>query len=288
MTLRKQVNEILEIKFRKKRGFGFYVNISLSILIFLNTVAIILHTVPELAAKYGRFFLEFEVLSVSVFTVEYVLRVWSSVERPEYRHPFYGRIKFIFSPWGIIDFLAIFPFFYSYFATDLSFVRILRILRIFRLFRVSSYFHALHVIQNVVKAKKEELLLSMSFIIFLLLISSSLVFYVEQSAQPDVFSSIPNALWWGVNAMTTVGYGDMHPITPFGKVLGGLMAILGVSIFALPTGILASGFAEQIRGKRNDSEKVLCPHCGETFLLEEEHKVHRNTKITPSEINGAE
>jgi voltage-gated potassium channel len=276
MTLRKQVNEVLEIKFRKKRGFGFYINISLSILIFLNTVAIILHTVPELAAKNGMFFLDFEVCSVSIFTVEYVLRVWSSVERPEYSHPFYGRIKFVFSPWGIIDFLAIFPFFYSYFATDLGFVRILRILRIFRLFRVSSYFHALHVIQNVIRAKKEELLLSMSFIIFLLLISSSLVFYVEQSAQPDVFSSIPNSLWWGVNAMTTVGYGDMHPITPFGKVLGGLMAILGVSIFALPTGILASGFAEQIRGKRTDDEKIVCPYCGETHFLIDGQKTHKH------------
>jgi voltage-gated potassium channel len=274
MTLRKQVNEILEIKFRKVRGFGFYVNISLSLLIFLNTVAIILHTVPELAKSYGNFFLEFEVFSVTIFTVEYLLRVWSCVERPEYKHPLIGRLKFIFSAWGLIDLLAIFPFFYSYFATDLGFVRILRILRILRLFRVSRYFHALHVIQNVMRAKKEELLLSVSFIIFLLLISSSLVFYVEQSAQPDVFSSIPNSLWWGVNAMTTVGYGDMHPITPFGKVLGGLVAILGVSIFALPTGILASGFAEQIRGKRTVNDKVVCPHCGETYYLSEAHVKH--------------
>lgn len=280
MKLRKHVNEILEIKFRKVRGFGFYINISLSVLIFLNTVAIILHTVPELADSYGHLFLDFEVFSVAVFTVEYVLRVWSCVERPEYRHPFYGRLKFIFSPWGIIDFLAIFPFFYSYFSTDLSFVRILRILRIFRLFRVSRYFHALHVIQNVLRAKKEELLLSVSFIIFLLLISSSLVFYVEQSAQPDVFSSIPNSLWWGVNAMTTVGYGDMHPITPFGKVLGGLMAILGVSIFALPTGILASGFAEQIRGKRIVNDEAACPHCGETFYLDE---VPQKAKYAPGQ-----
>lgn len=274
MTLRKEVSEILEIRFRKKRGVGFYVNIGLSVLIFLNTVAIILHTVPFIGREYSSLFLDFEVFSVAVFTVEYILRVWSCVERPEYRHFFYGRLKFVFSPWGLIDFLAIFPFFYSYFATDLGFVRILRILRILRLFRVSRYFHALNVIQNVLKAKKEELLLCVSFIVFLLLISSSLVFYVEQSAQPTIFKSIPDSLWWGVNAMTTVGYGDMHPITPFGKVLGGLMAILGVSIFALPTGIIASGFAEQIRGKRTIQGKVACPHCGETYYLEESHDNH--------------
>ncbi len=273
-TLRQKVNEVLEIKIRRKRGISFVVNIALSILIFLNTLAIILHTVPSIGILYDQFFLDFEVFSVIIFTIEYILRVWSAVERPEYSHPFYGRIKFIFSAWGLVDLLAIFPFYYSYLRTDLGFVRILRLLRILRLFRVSRYFHALRVIQNVVKAKKEELLLSMSFIIFLLLISSSLVFYIEHDAQPTVFASIPDSLWWGVNAMTTVGYGDMHPITPFGKVLGGLMAILGVSIFALPTGIIASGFAEQIRGNRTDSGKVVCPHCGETYYLAERHRKH--------------
>lgn len=266
--VRKKVNEVLEIKFQRKRGVSFVVNIGLSILIFLNTVAIILHTVPSIGNRFDPFFLDFEVFSVAVFSVEYLLRVWSCVERKEFSHPFWGRIKFIFSAWGIIDLLAIFPFYFSLFATDLGFVRILRLLRILRLFRVSRYFHALRVIQNVVRAKKEELLLSMSFIIFLLLISSSLVYYIENPAQPKVFTSIPDSLWWGVNAMTTVGYGDMHPITPLGKVLGGLMAILGVSIFALPTGILASGFAQQIRGTKTNSNFIECPHCGESVEIE--------------------
>jgi voltage-gated potassium channel len=120
------------------------------------------------------------------------------------------------------------------------------------------------VIQRVVKEKQEELILSIVFIIFTLIISSSLVYYVEHEAQPKAFSSIPEALWWGVNAMTTVGYGDLKPITPFGKLLGGLLAILGVSFFALPTGILASGFAEQIR-EQSDRRKIKCPHCGNDF-----------------------
>jgi voltage-gated potassium channel len=175
-----------------------------------------------------------------------------------------GRFRFIFSVWGLIDLLAILPFFMSFFLTDLGFIRILRLLRMLRLFRVSKYFHALRVIQRVVRDKQEELVLSMVFIIFTLIISSSLVYYAEHEAQPSAFTSIPEAMWWGVNTMTTVGYGDLHPITVMGKFLGGIIAILGVSIFALPTGILASGFAEQIRGQ-GEKRKLKCPHCGKEF-----------------------
>lgn len=269
-SLRKKTNDVLEIKFSHKRGFSFYFNLGLSLLIFLNTLAIILNTLPDVHQAYGYLFLDFEVFSVVVFSAEYLLRVWSCVERPEYRHWFWGRLKFIFSPWGIIDFLAIFPFYASLLALDLSFIRTLRLLRIVRLFRFSRYFKALRVIQAVIEEKKEELILSFSFILFLLLITSSLVFYVENPVQPDAFTSIPDALWWGVNAMTTVGYGDIYPITPVGKLLGGFLAVAGVAFFALPTGILASGFAEQIRSEK-DGKIITCPHCHEDFRLNERH-----------------
>lgn len=275
-TVRSHINDILEIKFTHKLGISFYVNIGLSLLIFLNTLAIIFHTLPNLKAEYDHFFLDFEVFSVAIFTVEYLLRVWSCVERKEYRHPFWGRLKYVFSVWGLVDFFAIFPFYASLLAIDLGFIRILRLLRIVRLFRVSKYFHALRVIQAVIRDKKEELLLSFSFILFLLLTLSSLVFYIENSAQPTVFKSIPDALWWGVNAMTTVGYGDMHPITPVGKILGGLMAVVGVAIFALPTGILASGFAEHIRVDKT-KRMITCPHCQGKFRSVDAHLHTQNT-----------
>jgi voltage-gated potassium channel len=269
-SLRKKTNDILEIKFSHKRGFSFYFNLALSLLIFLNTVAIILNTLPDVRSSYGHLFLDFEVFSVAIFSIEYLLRVWSCVEQPEYKHPFWGRLKFIFSPWGIIDFLAIFPFYASLLALDLSFIRTLRLLRIVRLFRFSRYFKALRVIQAVVRDKKEELILSFSFILFLLLIISSIVFYIENPAQPGVFKSIPDSLWWGVNAMTTVGYGDMHPITPLGKLFGGILAIAGVAFFALPTGILASGFAELVREEKA-AKIVTCPHCEQKFRLSQKH-----------------
>jgi voltage-gated potassium channel len=264
-TLRNTVNATLQIKFQKEHGnLSFFVNMFLAILIFLNTMAIILHSIPSLRGQYEQFFIDFEVISVTIFVIEYLLRLWSIVEQPEYKHPIKGRIKYIFSVWGIIDFLAIFPFFISLFTTDLGFLRMLRLLRVIRLFRLSKYFHALRVIQNVLIAKKEELLLSMSFIIFLLFISSSLMYYLEHEAQPTVFQSIPTSLWWGVNAMTTVGYGDMLPSTVFGKILSGLISILGISSFGLTTGIIASGFAEHLGVQKG----IKCPKCGETFQVQ--------------------
>lgn len=266
-SLRWTVHHILEITWRRKRGMSLVVNIFLMLIIFLNSLAIILHTVPSIGKKYDLYFQRFEEFSVVIFTIEYILRIWSCVEEERFKHPFYGRLKYMVSAWGIVDFLSIMPFYASLFLTDLGFIRILRLLRMLRLVRFSKYFHALRVIQHVVKEKQEELVLSLVIILFTLIISSSTIYYVEHEAQPTQFSSIPQAMWWGVNAMTTVGYGDLRPITPLGKVLGGIIAILGVAIFALPTGILASGFAEHIRGQN----KVKCPHCGEEFHPKHQH-----------------
>jgi voltage-gated potassium channel len=260
-NFRKSVYQTLEITIKGREGISLYINIFLIAIIALNSIAIILHTVPDYKKSYENIFFYFELFSVFIFTIEYVFRVWSCVENEKYKDPFWGRLKFMFTAWEVIDLLAILPFYMSLFSTDLGLFRVLRIFRIIRLFRISKYFQALKVIQRVIQDKREELVLSMAFIFFLLLTSSSVVYYVEHDVQPDKFKSIPDAMWWGVNAMTTVGYGDLHPITPFGKFLGGVIAVLGVTIFALPTGILASGFAEQIREphKRNKH----CPHCGE-------------------------
>lgn len=262
VSLRKHVHNILEITWHRKLGLSFWLNIFLTLTISLNAIAIILDTVPSIQHKYHQLLLDFEVFSVIVFTIEYALRLWSCVENPHFSHLIKGRIKFIFSAWGLVDLLSIAPFYVSIFITDLGFIRILRLLRMLRLFRVSKYFHALRVIQKVMKEKQEELILSFVFIVFVLIISSSTLYYFEHEIQPHEFSSIPEAMWWGVNAMTTVGDADYRPITPIGKIIGGLISILGVALFALPTGILASGFAEQMRGQKH---KIKCPHCGNEF-----------------------
>lgn len=272
ISFRRRIWSALNIRYTEKKGLSFIINISLSVLIFLNTIAIILNTIPSLSSTYHHIFWDFEVFSVVIFSIEYLLRLWSSVESRFYTHKFWGRLKFLFSFWGIVDLLAIAPFFLSAFVTDFGVIRMLRLLRILRLFRMSKYFHAFRIIKNVLTSKREELILAFSFIIFLILFSSSLMYFLEHPVQPQNFSSIPAALWWGVNTMTTVGYGDIYPITLPGKILGSLVAISGISLFALPAGIIASGFNEHIRGYKNEQGKVKCPYCQAEYFLAEKHK----------------
>lgn len=260
--LRRNLYRILETSAGQRRGISLVFNLLLISIITLNAIAIVLHTVPDYNQQYSQLFAQFEVFSVIFFTIEYVLRIWVCVENDRYRHWFWGRLRYVVSAGALIDFLAIFPFYFTLFATDLATVRILRLFRIFRLFRISRYSHAFRVIQRVIDDKKEELILSLVFVVFMLIIVSSVMYYVEHPAQPQVFSSIPATMWWGVSAMTTVGYGDMHPITPLGKLLGGIAAILGILLFALPTGIVTSGFLEQLRTNRTGLAGRRCPHCG--------------------------
>ena len=264
MTLRKKIHSILEFSAAGRRGVSLYVNVFLVGIIVLNSIAIVLHTIPSLNRDrfYDRLFLDFELFSAFIFTIEYLLRVWSCIETPEYHQGWRGRLRYVFSFWGLVDLLAILPFYLTLFGVDLAIIRILRLFRLFRLFKISRYSHALQIIQNVVKETKEELLLSLSFIVFTLLIASSAMYYLEHAAQPTKFSSIPASLWWGVITMTTTGYGDMYPITTWGRIFGGLFSILGVALFALPTGILTSGFIEQIR-QTKAKKRTKCPQCGE-------------------------
>ena len=259
--LRRTVYRILETSAGKRRGVSLVFNAVLITIITLNAIAIILHTVDSYNRRYERLFVDFEIFSVLFFTIEYGLRVWVSVENEKYRHPVWGRLRYMLSTSAIIDLLAISPFYFTLFTTDLAIVRILRLFRIFRLFRISRYSHAVRLIQHVVDDRKEELVLSVMFILFMLISVSSVMYYVEHPVQPNTFSSIPATMWWGVNAMATVGYGDIHPITPFGKLLGGLTAMMGIMAFALPTGILTSGFLEHLRNQKAPTRKK-CPHCG--------------------------
>jgi voltage-gated potassium channel len=257
--MRRTLYRILETSAGNRRGVSLVFNIVLIGIITLNAIAIVLHTVPAYNQKYERLFYDFELFSVLFFTVEYALRVWVCVENERYSHWFWGRLRYMLSATALIDLLAIVPFYITLFATDLAIVRILRLFRIFRLFRISKYSHAYRMILQIVQEKKEELVLSLTMVGFMLIILSSLMYYVEHAAQPTVFSSIPATMWWGINAMATVGYGDIHPVTPLGKLLAGLSAVVGIALFALPTGILVSGFTEHIRHHKTGRT---CPHCG--------------------------
>ncbi|MCY7351560.1 MAG: ion transporter [Cytophagaceae bacterium] len=261
--LRRIFYQVLETSGGRRSGLSRAFNLLLVSIIALNALAIVLHTVKPIDARFPRLFVDFELFSVIFFTIEYGLRLWVCVENERYRHPVWGRLRYVVSLGALVHLLAVLPFYLSHFASDTGLLRILRVFRILRLFRITRYSHALRIIQNVVQDKKEELVLSTVFIFFVLIISSSIMFYIEHESQPTIFSSIPATLWWGVSTLTTVGYGDAVPNTTMGKFFGGIIAFMGVGLFALPTGILASGFAEAMTRKRNGGIKSLvCPHCG--------------------------
>lgn len=229
-------------------------------LVLLNATAVVLGSVKSLYAAYRPVLVGLEVVSVYLFTLEYGLRVWASVEDRRFREPVRGRLRFMRTPLALIDLLAILPFYLSLAGIDL---RILRLLRLFRLLKVARYVRALGVIGQVVRRKRAELLVTTGLIGLLLVLVSSLMYYVESEAQPDKFGSIPETMWWGVATLTTVGYGDVYPITVLGKILSSVIAVLGLGLFALPTGILAAGFSEQLAQQRTPAESpAYCPHCG--------------------------
>lgn len=249
------------LNYPQKRGdAAWWVNCMIMILIVLNGLMIVLESIPALRLIYFTWFQAFEWFSVIVFTVEYVLRVWTAdLEQPGKR-PVAANVRYLFTPLALIDLLAILPFYLPFFGADLRILRMLRIFRLFRLFKIARYVTALTLIGEVFRRKREELLISLVFTLFVLLIASSLMYFVENEAQPDHFTSIPETMWWGIATLTTVGYGDVYPITAIGKFLGGIIAIVGISVFALPTGILAAGFSEALHDRRKGGH--FCPHCG--------------------------
>jgi voltage-gated potassium channel len=258
-SLRRHVWEIVEVAKTGDRASRVFDILILS-LIFLNVPAAILDTVPEINARAGGLFYSFEMFSVAVFTVEYLLRLWACQSDPRYAHPIFGRVGFAMRPMLLIDLAAILPFYLPFFGVDLLSLRALRLLRILRIVKLERYYSSLGLILRVLKSKREELILASAFMILLLIISASILYHCENPYQPEVFSSIPATMWWAIETLTTVGYGDMCPVTAIGKVFASIIAILGIGMFALPTGILGAGFVEELQSAKSPEE--VCPHCG--------------------------
>jgi voltage-gated potassium channel len=217
------------------------------VLILANIVAVIVETVDVVAQRFDTLFTAFEVFSVAVFTVEYLIRVWVSVEDrlAERSHALTGRLRYMLSLPALIDLAAILPFYLSFLiAVDLRFLRVLRLLRLLKLTRYSP---ALETFGAVLYSQRRSLLAS-GFVMFsMLLFAASVIYLLERDVQPQAFGSIPHAMWWAMATLSTVGYGDVTPSTPVGQLFGGLVMVIGIGMFALPTGILASGFATELK-----------------------------------------
>lgn len=229
------------------------------VLISLNVIAFAFETVYSISIPYKSYFNNFETFSVVIFTIEYFLRLWTCTLEQKNRHPIWGRLKFIFRPLSVIDLLAVLPYYLFVFFPNLVFIREIHLLRLARLLKIGRYSESMRTLGKVVAAKRHDLLSAIFTVFTLLMFSASLVYFAEHASQPELFSSIPASMWWSVVTLTSVGYGDVYPITPIGKLLGGVISVLGLGLVALPTGILASGFAEEVQRKPNS---LICPHCG--------------------------
>lgn len=236
-------------------------------LIVLNVAALMLETVAAIHARYDAWFWRFEVFSVLVFSFEYVLRLWSCTTDAQYVDAVRGRLRLAGSPLMVVDLLAILPFYLFFLPIDLRFLRALRTLRIFRLFKLARYNEAMTSIARVFQVRAAEILVSLMIASLLLVVASSLMYEAEHEAQPDAFSSIPATLWWAIVTITTIGYGDIVPITAQGKVLGGFIAVAGVMFVAVPIAIVSAGLMDELQKLRQRKEAVArstntCPHCG--------------------------
>ena len=238
-------------------------NVLSSALIIISILLIILESFKEFQEALKEFIYTIETVVVIFFTIEYIIRLITS----RYLYPekkLFAPFLFIFSFLGIIDLLSILPFYLPMFVeTNLIFLRVLRLFRLMRIFKLLRYSESVMTLGKAVSRIKTELISTLFITLIVLLFSANVMYIVENKAQPDAFSNMGEALWWAVATLTTVGYGDIYPITSLGKVISGVMALIGIGIVAIPTGLLSSAFVAEIeeRKRKKNKEKKKCPHC---------------------------
>ncbi len=270
-ALRKKVFNVLEPGYDQNGASKYYeqfFDYFITIVILLSIAVMVLSSVSSLSAQYSPLFNVVFFFTTIVFSIEYPLRLWTCTEDPRYAAPVAGRLKWILTPYALIDLIVVFPFYLELF-TGINLTGLV-VLRVFRVFKLVRYSESINMIIRVVRAQRNMLITAYLVLFIALIAASTLMFQIENPGQPDVFSSIPATMWWGIVTLTTVGYGDMVPMTAPGKILGGCITLLGIGIFALPAGILASGFTQELRRKMTGEGKeqgdpqdeiCLCPHC---------------------------
>lgn len=267
-TLRNKTALILAVDGKHK--YSHLVDLLLVILISLNVLAIILESIESFKAQHHALLSAFDTFSVLVFTIEYGLRAWSCVELSRYRRltPSKARLRYMMTPLALVDLLSILPFYLMFFfSLDL---RILRVIRLLRVFKLTRYSGAMNLVLSVFKEEAHAFIASFIVLVIVLILASSGIYLIEHKLQPEHFGSIPEAMWWAMTTLTTVGYGDVVPITPLGKIFGGLITIVGMGMVALPAGILASGFAEQIHRRRSIYQERLAHFLGDGIVSKSE------------------
>lgn len=226
-------------------------NIVICILIMVGSLTAILDTEPVLTQRYGTWFVVTEFLLFVCFATEYLARVYAAAEDPQYRG-FSGRIRYCLSFWALVDLLALLPFLFTLGTSNAFLMRLLRLLRLLRLARLGRFSEAINAVITAISERRYELMLSLLAATFLLVGSASVLYLVEAEKQPEAFGSIPRALWWSIATLTTVGYGDVTPVTALGKLFAGFTAIAGIGLIAMPTGVLAAAFSDAFQKRKQE------------------------------------
>jgi voltage-gated potassium channel Kch len=222
--------------------------------VLISVVSIILETVPSIQAVFGAYFYAFEIFSVALFSLEYIGRVYCICELDEYAHPVKGRLRYMMTIGALIDLMAILPFYAGVLLKEAFDLRFLRVFRLSRLLKLTRYTGTLNTLLKAVNRERRVLFASAFIMVLLVILTASLGYELEHDAQPDKFDSIPSAMYWAVITLASVGYGDISPITPLGKLMTMVISFIGIGIFAVPAGLMASAFTDQLRIDRETFE----------------------------------
>lgn len=242
---RKRVFEIIEVGNDLDRPSRIYDFVN-AFAIVINLIVSVMMTYSEIKAQYGPVLLAIESVTVAFFAFDYCLRLWTArFLYPELTEP-HAIKKYMLSFTGIVDLLSFLTYYLPiFFPSGVAAFRMIRIVRIFRLFKINAYYDSLNVITEVIAGKRQQLISSVFIILILMLASSLCMYSLENEAQPDVFQNAFSGIWWAASTLLTVGYGDIYPITFWGKLLGIFITFLGVGMVAIPTGIISAGFVDQ-------------------------------------------
>ena len=249
MTLRERLYLQLHPAARKEEGLS-PTNRLIALLIVLSAAVAVLETEALVHdGREGLFFLAEMVFSL-LFAAEFAGRLWTSAEHPDYGPGLAGKLRYLRSPAAIFDMLALLPIFLTALGAEAFLLRLARLLRILRLARLGRFSVAMSSISEAIRSRREELLLSLGVAALVLVISSALLYLVEGGVQPENFGSIPRAMWWSIVTLTTVGYGDVFPMTAVGRILAAITAVTGIGLIAMPAGILAASFSDAMKRQR--------------------------------------
>jgi voltage-gated potassium channel len=259
--------------------FGRLLERFLAFLILGNVVAVGLQTVSSLQ-QYNDLFFQFEVFSIIIFVIEYIIRIWTAPYKKDYEEDM-GRVRYMFSAFMVFDFVVILPSLLALLGINFLDTRMLRIIRVFRIFRLQKYSQSLRQIFRIFDVHKDILLSAFIIAIMGILILSTLMFYAENSVQPEKFSSIPATMYWAMVTLSTIGYGDITPMTEIGKFLTMITAVLGVALYSLPTAILGAAFYAEAQSKEAKKIVALQKKIDQLQNKLNQYKQEGREKVTP-------